>query len=411
MKDKIAVLVVDDEPGIRILLHNLLKDMGLGDVRVSSRGEDALKILMREKVDLMLLDLRMPGMDGQETARRSFQIWPDLVILVVTGYATVESAVELMKHGVFDIVRKPFQFEEFKEKVDKALGEVERRYQDRLAKQSLQRFGRYVILSEVSRGGMGVVYKAKSLDNDRVVALKVLESQKTKQEQVARFYLEGDTISKLQHPGIVQIRDMGICEGHHFIAMEFIDGVSLYDLMYGEGLSYKQGLRILAEVLDALHYAHGQGVIHRDLKPSNIIVDKAGQPHLIDFGLAKFVTGRIKITQTDLILGTFGYLAPERLVGENVDHRADIYSMGAILYEMLTHRLPYEKEDDVHVFPVFEAGAIPPSQVNPKIPPDLESACLRAIAVRREDRFQSAVEFAGALTDVLAGLGEDARFR
>jgi FixJ family two-component response regulator len=407
MKEKISVLVVDDEPGIRILLHNLLKDMGLGDVRVSGRGEDALKILMREKVDLMLLDFRMPGMDGQETSRRSLQVWPDLVILIVTGYATVESAVELMKNGVFDIVRKPFQYEEFKEKVDKALAEVERRTQERAAKQALQRFGRYVILSEVSRGGMGVVYKARSLDNDRVVALKVLEAQKSKPEQVARFYLEGDTIAKLRHPGIVQIQDMGICEGHHFIAMEFIDGVSLYDLIYGNELSYRRGLRILAEVLEALQYAHSQGVIHRDLKPSNIIVDKAGQSHLIDFGLAKFMGGRIKITQTDLILGTFGYLAPERLVGDSVDHRADIYSMGAILYEMLTHRLPYEKEDDVHVFPVFEAGAVPPSAVNRDVPPDLEAICLKAIAVRREERYQAAAEFGAALEEFLAGLGED----
>ena len=407
MKDKVSVLVVDDEPGIRFLLSNLLKDMGIAEVKSASGGEEAVQILMREKIDMMLLDLKMPGMDGQETASRAFQIWPDIVIIIVTGYATIESAVELMKGGVFDIIRKPFRYEELKEKFDKALAEAARKAQAKEERKSVRKLGRFTLLSELSRGGMGVVYKATVEGDDKMFALKLLEGRKDNQDQVARFYLEGDTIAKLKHPGIVQIHDMGMTEGVPFIAMEYIDGVSLYELIYDNQLTYKDGLKILAEVLDAVEYAHGKNIIHRDLKPSNILVDRNGRSHIIDFGLAKLLVGHIKITQTDLILGTFGYLAPERLVGEHVDNRADIYSMGAILYEMLTHRLPYEKEDDVNVFPVFVNGATPPHEINPKVPPALEKICLKAIAVRREDRYSSAAEFAVDLRNFIEDMNRD----
>jgi len=401
MKEKTCILVVDDEPSARTLLLDILKDMGMGTVTLASRGEEAVRILMREKIDLMLLDLWMPGMDGHETSRRSLQIWPDLVIIVVSGHATIETAVELMKEGVFDILRKPFRYDELKAKVEKGLVEIKRRREKKEAKRALRNFGRYSILGELSRGGMGVVYKAQESDSEKVVALKVLGAKLSKQEQVARFYLEGDTIAKLEHPGIVKIHDMGICEGNHFIAMEYIEGASLYDLIYADKLTYESGIRTLIEALVAIQYAHDQGVIHRDLKPSNIIVDPGGKPHIIDFGLAKSVKGRLKITQTDLILGTFGYLAPERLMGDSVDHRADIYSMGAILYEMLTHRLPYEREDDIHVFPVFTNRATPPSEINPKVPPGLDEICMKAIAVTRGDRYQTALDFGRAMESFL----------
>ena len=255
MKETTCILVVDDELSTRLLLSDILKDMGIGEVRVASRGEEAIQTLMREKVDIMLLDLRMPGMDGYEVARRALQVWPDLLIIVVTGYATVEAAVELMKGGIFDILRKPFRYEELREKIDKSLLELDRREKKRLEKQSIRNFGRYTILSELSRGGMGVVYKAKESDADRIVALKILGTKFTQQDQVARFYLEGDTISKLDHPGIVKIHDMGICEGNHFIAMEFIEGVSLYDLIYTDKLSLLDCIRVLANTLDAIDYA------------------------------------------------------------------------------------------------------------------------------------------------------------
>ncbi len=390
---EIKFLVVDDEANIRILQKNLLMSLGHSDVEIAVDGREALQILGQDKVDVLLLDLKMPGMDGYQVARKAVQLWPDMVILVVTAFATITGAVDLMKVGVYDLLEKPFKYDQFKEKIAKAVDEHRRRAAEREERNKKRNFGKYLILSELSRGGMGIVYKARDSVNENVVALKVLATHFKKQEQVARFYLEGDTISKLSHPGIVTIYELGIIEGQHFISMEFIEGKSLYDLIYSSVLTYKKGISILADLLEAVAYAHSKGVIHRDLKPSNVLVDESANPHLIDFGLAKTLKSGVKITQTDLILGTFGYLAPERLSGENVDHQSDIFSVGVILYEMLTHRLPYEKDNEVNVFPIFTEAVLKPSQVNPKVPEFLEKVCLKAIAVEKADRYATAEDF------------------
>ena len=135
-------------------------------------------------------------------------------------------------------------------------------------------------------------------------------------------------------------------------------------------------------------------MLHRDLKPSNVLIDPLGEPHIIDFGLAKYLHSSLRLTRTDLVLGTFGYLAPERLFGGEIDEGVDIFSLGAILYEMLTHTLPYEREDDPEGFPIFTEAPRPPSLVNAAVPPDLDVICLKAIAVERSDRYPTAGAFA-----------------
>ncbi len=390
---ELRFLIVDDEPNIRTLQKNLLMGLGYSDVQVANDGREALQILSQQKADIMLLDLKMPGLDGYQVARKAVQLWPDVIIIVVTAYATISGAVDLMKVGVYDLLEKPFKFDQFKEKIAKAVEERHRRSVEREEKAARKNFGKYFVISELSRGGMGIVFKARDSETDKIVALKVLASHFKKQDQVARFYLEGDTISKLSHPGIVSIFEMGIVEGQHFISMEFIDGKSLYDMIYSTVLTYSRGISILVDVLDAVGYAHSKGVIHRDLKPSNVLVDAEDRPHIIDFGLAKTLKSGIKITQTDLILGTFGYLAPERLSGENVDHQSDIFSVGVILYEMITHMLPYDKGDEINILPVFKDAVVKPSQINPKVPEFLENICLKAIAVNKSDRYATAEEF------------------
>jgi FixJ family two-component response regulator/predicted Ser/Thr protein kinase len=391
----LRALVVDDEPHIRALLVRLLQQSGFTRIEELPDGRAAVNAVERERVDLMLLDLAMPELRGEEVARRTLQLWPRAAVIVITGHATIEGAVELMKVGIFDLVRKPFEFRTLRATLGRAV--------DRLGAQqpapvaAARQIGPYTVVAELASGGMGTVYRARDAQRERDVALKVLRVGRPDPEQVVRFQMEASTLARLQHPNIVAVHDIGLHEGVHYIAMEFVEGVHLGELIYANRLSFRRGLDLLATVAEAVEHAHQHGVLHRDLKPSNVLVDPHGAPHIIDFGLAKYLHSSLRLTRTDLVLGTFGYLAPERLFGGLIDQGVDIFSLGAILFEMLTHTLPYEREDDPEGFPVFTEPPAPPSRRNTAVPPMLDAICLRAIAVERSARYASAGAFAGDL--------------
>ncbi|MCI0340441.1 MAG: response regulator [Planctomycetales bacterium] len=387
----LRALVVDDEENIRALLARLLEQAGLQRIEAIADGRSAIEAVKAERVDLMLLDLAMPGATGEEVARETLERWPDATIIVITGHGTIDSAVDLMKAGVFDFLRKPFEFRTLRATLAKALEKIG---SPELRGPRESRVGRFVVVAEIASGGMGTVYRARDPGTGETVAVKVLHMVRPDPEHIVRFQVEGMSIARLRHPNIVSVRDTGLHDGKPYLAMEYIEGVSLGELIYGNRLSFRRGLDLLAIVGDAVEHAHQQGVLHRDLKPSNVLVDTAGIPHVIDFGLAKFLHASLKLTRTDLVLGTFGYLAPERLLGTDVDEGVDVYSLGAILYEMLTHRLPYERENDPEGMPVFSEPAVPPSRWNPVVPPALDQLTLRAIAVARPDRHPRAADFA-----------------
>lgn len=391
----LRALVVDDEPHIRALLVRLLQQAGFSRIEELPDGRAAMASVERERVDLMLLDLAMPELRGEEVARRALQLWPRAAVIVITGHATIEGAVDLMKIGIFDLVRKPFEFRTLRATLGRA---VERLGAQKPAPGPASKtIGHYTLHSELASGGMGTVYRARDLQTDREVALKLLRVGRPDPEQVVRFQMEASTLARLKHPNIVAVHDIGLHEGVHYLAMEFVEGVHLGELIYANRLSFRLGLELLATVAEAVEHAHQHGVLHRDLKPSNVLVDPHGVPHIIDFGLAKYLHSSLRLTRTDLVLGTFGYLAPERLFGGIIDQGVDIFSLGAILYEMLTHTLPYEREDDPEGFPVFTEGAAPPSAKNTSVPPMLDAICLKAIAVERAGRYASAGAFAGDL--------------
>ncbi|MEK7867703.1 MAG: serine/threonine-protein kinase, partial [Planctomycetota bacterium] len=211
-----------------------------------------------------------------------------------------------------------------------------------------RQFGRYEILSEVARGGMGVVYRAKDKQNGEVVAMKVLlAGEGANEEEMARFEREARAASRLSHPAIVGIREAGSIEGKPFITMEYIDGKSLSRVLRDSGpLPPKRALEILEEVTEAVDHAHKKGVIHRDLKPGNVLIDKEGHAHLTDFGLAKQVGTESQLTRTGTQLGTPAYMPPEQAAGDvhAIDARSDIYSLGAVLYHMLVGTPPFSGE-------------------------------------------------------------------
>ena len=271
-------------------------------------------------------------------------------------------------------------------------------------------FGDYVLVREIARGGMGVVYQAKQRSLGREVALKmILSSAMATQDQVRRFRFEAESAASLSHPGIVPIYDVGEHTGHHYFTMKLIDGCTLSDQVAASAKAAPTKTEIaaiverVAEIADAVHHAHQRGILHRDLKPSNILVDASGQPIITDFGLARatdaaaFAEGREahERTRTGAVIGTPGYMSPEQAAGEPVTAATDLYSLGAILYALLCGRPPHEHEQVVAtLMAVVHEPPPEPRSLNGAVPPDLELIVGKCLAKDPAERYASAAELA-----------------
>jgi serine/threonine-protein kinase len=264
-----------------------------------------------------------------------------------------------------------------------------------------QNFGRYELFEEVGRGGMGVVYRARQSDLNRIVALKmILSSQFAGAEDIRRFYREAQAAGQLRHPHIVGIHEVGQVHGQHFFAMEYVAGQNLGQRLRAGPLAADEAARLLSAVARAVHYLHAHGIVHRDLKPSNILLDEVGAPHVTDFGLAKIFQDDEDRTQSGVILGTPGYMSPEQAAGRipEISVRSDVYSLGAILYEILCGRPPFREDNPLNtILQVLENEPTRPRHLNPGIPPELERICLRCLEKSPELRYPSAAALAEEL--------------
>ncbi len=271
----------------------------------------------------------------------------------------------------------------------------------------VQYFGDYELLEEIARGGMGVVYKARQVSLKRVIALKmILAGQLAGEEDIQRFHAEAEAAANLDHPGIVPIYEVGQHEGQHYFSMGFVEGSSLAARVSDGPLPPKEAAEYTEKVAEAVAYAHGQGVIHRDLKPANVLLDMNDQPKVTDFGLAKKVEGDSGLTATGQILGTPGYMPPEQASGkiDEVTETADVYSLGAILYQLVTGRPPFQADNPLDtLMQVLEQEPVSPRQLNPKVPRDLETICLKCLEKRRSRRYLSAQELCDELRRFLNG--------
>lgn len=268
-------------------------------------------------------------------------------------------------------------------------------------------FGDYELLTEIARGGMGVVYKARQVRLNRVVALKmILAGQFAGEADVKRFQSEAEAAAQLDHPGIVPIFEVGVYDDHHFFSMGLVEGESLAARIVDGPLPPNESARLVLAIAEAIDYAHTKGVIHRDLKPANILIDRNNQPRVTDFGLAKNVKDDSNLTASGQILGTPSYMPPEQAAGriDQVRESADIYSLGAVLYATLTGRPPFQAGNPLDtLMHVLEREPVAPRTLNPEVPRDLDTICLKCLEKDRRRRYGSAREVVEELRRFLAG--------
>ena len=270
-----------------------------------------------------------------------------------------------------------------------------------------QMLGPYRIISQIGQGGMATVYKAYQPSMDRNVAIKVLPGQLADSvEFTKRFQQEARIIAKLEHPHILPVFDYGESEGITYLVMRHLDAGTLRERMEkGRPLPLDEIDRLFSQLADALSYAHSFGIIHRDLKPSNALIDMQGNLFLTDFGIAKLLeSASPRLTQTDAIMGTPAYISPEQAQAVEVDQRSDIYSLGIILYEMVTGRVPFVAETPLAVILKHVSDPLPPpSTLKSDIPEAIERVILKALAKHPQDRFATVNEFLSAWKRAVEG--------
>ena len=288
----------------------------------------------------------------------------------------------------------------------------------------IRRFGSYELLEEIACGGMGVVFKARQIPLNRLVALKtIVGGTLASLAQVERFRTEAEAAATLDHPNIVPIYEVGEHAGEHYFSMRLIEGGSLEQRMAEFALPVPAGLdtigvrleiarrqssiaRLLATVARAVHHAHQRGVLHRDLKPANILLDRNGDPQVTDFGIAKLLAGDRHVTQTQAVMGTPSYMAPEQAAGgrKPLTTSADVFSLGAILYRLLTGRVPFQGDTPIDTLrKVIEEEPVAPRSINSGVNRDLQVICRTCLNKEPHRRYGSAAALADDLERWLAG--------
>ncbi len=267
-------------------------------------------------------------------------------------------------------------------------------------------FGDYELLEELGRGGMGVVYRARQRSLGRTVALKmILHAGTASPADLARFRAEAEAAARLDHPSIVPIYDVGEHDGKPFFTMKYVEGSTLARRLAEGPIAPRAAAALLAPIARAIDFAHRRGVLHRDLKPSNILIDREGRPHVSDFGLAKRVLSDDRLTLSGAVLGTPSYMAPEQAAGTRgkLGAASDVYSLGTILYQMLTGRPPFQSASPMEtVLLVLDEEPLPPRLLNPRADRELEMIALKCLQKPPELRYESAAALADDLEAYLA---------
>jgi CheY-like chemotaxis protein len=424
VSDTATILVVDDLPANRDLMARRLERSGFRVVSAAS-GPEALELLRRSPVDLVLLDIMMPGMTGLDVLKtvRLTRATATLPVIMVTAKTDSEDVVEALSLGANDYVTKPVDY-------PVALARIRKELRTRQALQAesvppvepqspAQALpgtvlgGRYRLDALIGGGSFGTVFRARHLELDREVAVKVLAtSAGTDPEALARFRREGASACRVQHPNAVAVLDFGVNQGGvAYLVMELLHGHSLErELEDQTQLSPRRCVEIAVPVCSALAAAHAAGVVHRDIKPSNVFLHQTPQgevPKILDFGIAKMSTEAAigqSLTVDGSLLGTPAYMAPERFRRGPYGPKSDVYSLGAMLYEMLSGRLPFipSSADPLALVAMQAEEDPPPLRLRcPDLPPPLD-ALVRAALDRNPEARPEADQLARRLALVVA---------
>jgi CheY-like chemotaxis protein len=428
-----SLLVVDDLPANVDLMARRLERSGF-DVLTASGGPEALDLLRTQAVDLVLLDIMMPGMTGLEVLRHIREIWSEAVlpVIMVTAKTDSEDVVEALGLGANDYLTKPVDF-------PVALARIQAHLRTREANRAKEPTadaeprspaqavpgsvlgGRYRLESVIGGGSFGTVFQAHHLELDRPVAVKVLStSAGTDPEAMGRFRREGVSACRVQHPNAVQVLDLGVNDGGvAYLVMELLRGQGLDSVLdEEERLTPRRSIEILEPVCRALAAAHAAEVVHRDIKPSNIFLHGPDRiPKILDFGIAKIAGATAlgqNLTTDGSLLGTPAYMAPERFRRGPYGPKSDVYSLGTVLYEMLAGRLPFipSSPDPLALVAMQVEDEPPPLRPQcPEVPPTLEALVRSTLDKDPEARPTAALmarRLAKAATDPFTPLDDEA---
>jgi len=399
-----ALLVDDDEAFVAGLAAAVAAESFTTTV-VGSLAAARAEIT-RSVPDVLLLDIHLPDGNGLDLFKDMPTTSAEIVLM--TGKASVETAVEALRHGAADYLVKPVDLARLKRVLANASRTRDLKARvghlpwaaTRPARGGPPRpdsFGRYVVEGELGDGAMGRVYRGQDPLLRRPVAVKTVKSEyltrDSREEYLRRFRREAQAAGMLSHPNIVGIFDVG----EDFIVMEYVEGVTLQGLLKHRGaLDLASALRILTPLAEALDYAHGSGVIHRDIKPGNIMVQPDGRPKLMDFGVARLETSAE--TDTGHFFGSPSYTSPEQILGTELTQRADLFSFAVVAYETLTGRRPFQGESvTAIIYRVVHDDPPPPRSLNEQLPPVYDAAFARALAKDPAGRFPTAIAFMSAL--------------